>query len=202
MKMAMRFVLIGAVFVAATGIQGSAAAGEDVAGKSPSEVTRLVRKALERLPYYGVFDFLAFSVEDGTVTLQGYAHRSALKKEAEDIVRRTTGAEVANKIEVLPVSPFDERIRWETYLRVYSDEFASRAVSGGRARVLYEVLDMARFPGMEPYGNYPVHIVVKNRRVSLFGVVDTEFDKTSVLLRARQTGDSRTVDDYLMISRR
>ena len=40
-----------------------------------------VRKALAKLPYYGVFDFLAFKVDGGTVTLQGYAHRPALKRE-------------------------------------------------------------------------------------------------------------------------
>ena len=32
---------------------------------------RVVQKALERLPHYGVFDFLAFGVDRGTVTLFG-----------------------------------------------------------------------------------------------------------------------------------
>jgi hypothetical protein len=52
---------------------------------STRETLTKVRRALERLPYYGVFDFLAFGVEDGAVVLKGYAHRPALKKEAEEM---------------------------------------------------------------------------------------------------------------------
>src|SRR5687768_10548900 len=35
------------------------------------ETVARVQKALERLPYYGVFDFLAFGVDRGTVTIFG-----------------------------------------------------------------------------------------------------------------------------------
>ena len=111
MRKVMRWVMVGAALVLTAGISGSAAVPEDTVGSSATETVRKVRKALERLPYYGVFDFLAFSVDQRTVTLQGYTHRPVLKKEAEDMVRRATGAEIANKIEVLPTSSFDDRIR-------------------------------------------------------------------------------------------
>jgi osmotically-inducible protein OsmY len=158
-----------------------------------------VRKALERLPYYGVFDFLAFSVNGNVVTLQGYAHRPALKQEAEDMVRRATNAEISNKIDVLPTSPFDDRIRWDAYQRIYTEEFASRYVSGGAMRVRYEVLDMLRFPGMEPYGNYPVHIIVKDRKILLVGLVDSDFDKRTLLIRARAVPSAAGVEDAVMV---
>ena len=202
MRNVMRLVIVGAVVVLTAGISGSAAVPDDPVGSSAQETVRKVRKALERLPYYGVFDFLAFSADERTVTLQGYAYRPALKKEAEDMVRRATGAEIANKIEVLPTSSFDDRIRWETYLQVYTDEFASKYVRGGPGEVQYEVLAMARFPGMEPYGNYPVHIIVEDRRVALFGVLDSEFDKNVVMLRARQVSNTSGVDDNVMIRTR
>jgi hyperosmotically inducible protein len=193
---------VAALVVLTAGISGSAVVPNDAADSSSEETVGKVRKALERLPYYGVFDFLVFSVDEGTVTLQGYAHRPALKREAEDMVRKATGAEIANQIEVLPTSPLDDRIRWDTYLRVYSDEFSSRYVSGGPIEVRYEAMAMARFPGMEPYGNYPVHIIVKRRQVSLLGVVDSEFDKTVLLLHARGVSHASGVDDHVMIRTR
>jgi hypothetical protein len=96
-----------------------------VDGTAPETMTK-VRRALERLPYYGVYDFLAFGIENGVVTLRGYAHRPALKREAEEMVRRATGADIANRIEILPASTFDDRIRWATYKTVYTDEIADR----------------------------------------------------------------------------
>jgi hypothetical protein len=174
--------------VAAVGQQQE---GQDVADK--------VRKALARVPYYGVFDFLAYKVEGGVVTLQGYAHRPALKREAEDAVRRATRFDVANIIEVLPTSSLDDRIRWDSYRRVYTDDFADRYVRGGSREVGYELFDMSRFPGMEPYGNYPVHIVVKHRRVTLIGAVINMLDKDALLIRARQITNAAGIDDLVMV---
>src|SRR5258707_990410 len=75
-----------------------------------------IRKELMQLPYYGVFDFLAFSYDHGTVTLMGYAYHPALKTDAERAVKRVAGVdEVANKIEELPVSLNDDELRWKAY---------------------------------------------------------------------------------------
>jgi len=160
-----------------------------------------VRKALAKLPYYGVFDFLAFKVADGTVTLQGYAHRPALKREAESTVKSTVKADVVNDIEVLPASTDDDRIRWEAYQRIYTDDIASRYVAGGEMEVRYEVLDMRLFPGMEPYGTYPVHIIVRDRTLHLVGLLDTDLDKTQVLHRARQVPNTSGLLDSVMVRR-
>src|SRR6266542_3815195 len=70
-------------------------------------VTR-VQKALERLPYYGGFDFLAFGVDRGTVTLFGYAYRGSLNTEALQAVKHVRGVDdVVDRIEILPSSPQD-----------------------------------------------------------------------------------------------
>jgi len=42
-----------------------------------------------------------------------------------------------------------------------------------------------RFPGMEPLGDYPIHIIVKGGKITLLGVVDSEADKTVAGMRAR-----------------
>jgi hypothetical protein len=176
-----------------------AAPGAEATG--PETMTK-VRRALERLPYYGVYDFLAFGIENGVVMLKGYAHRPALKREAEEMVRHAIGADIVNRIEVLPTSSFDDRIRWATYQQIYTDEIADRYVPGGSMETRYELLDMARFPGMEPYGTYPVHIIVKNRRVALIGVVINEADKTQILVRARLVPHTFGVEDAIMVRSR
>jgi osmotically-inducible protein OsmY len=66
---------------------------------------RSVRKMLERLPYYGVFDFIVFRVDRGAVYLAGYSFEGRLKMDAEAATKRASGVdEVANRIEVLTSS--------------------------------------------------------------------------------------------------
>ena len=187
---------IAAVLVLATTGQAAAAGIPSTASK---ETVTKVRKALAKLPYYGVFDFLAFKVDGGVVTLEGYAHRPALKREAEAMVKEAVQADVVNHIEILPTSTFDDRIRWEAYRRVYTEDIASRYVSGGEMEVRYEVLDMRLFPGMEPYGTYPVHIIVKDRKLRLIGLLDNDLDKTQVLHRARQVLNTTGFEDAVMV---
>ena len=56
-----------------------------------------------------------------------------------------------------------------------------------------------RFPGTEPAGDYPIHVIVKNGRVLLLGVVDSEADKTMAGMKARQVPGSFAVDDELVV---
>jgi hypothetical protein len=187
---------IAAVAALAATVAVSAA---DIPSTESTETVAKVRKALTKLPYYGVFDFLAFKVDGGVVTLQGFAHRPALKREAEAMVKEAVKVDVVNNIEILPTSTFDDRIRWDAYRRVYTDDIASRYVSGGEMEVRYEVLDMRLFPGMEPYGTYPVHVIVKDRKLRLIGLLDTDLDKTQVLHRARQVPNTTGLEDAVMV---
>jgi hypothetical protein len=96
-----------------------------------------------------VFDYIVFRVDRGTVYLAGYTFEGRLKTAAEMAAKRASGvAEVANKIEVLPASQNDDRIRWATYYRIYTDDFLSRYAPGGVHEVLRELRDERRFPGM------------------------------------------------------
>src|SRR3954470_11378745 len=89
---------------------------------APEETVRSVRHMLERLPYYGVFDYIVFRLDRGTVYLAGYSFDGRLKRDAEMAVKRSSGVdEVANTIEVLPASQNDDRIRWDTYYRICTD---------------------------------------------------------------------------------
>ncbi|HET9359574.1 MAG TPA: BON domain-containing protein [Vicinamibacterales bacterium] len=166
------------------------------------ETVRSVRRMLERLPYYGVFDYIVFRVDRGTVYLAGYSYQGNLKADAEMATKRASGVnEVANKIEVLPASQNDDRIRWATFYRIYTDDFLSRYAPGGEFGVLQELRDEQRFPGMQPVGRYPIHIVVKNGRTMLLGVVDSAADRQIAEVRAREVSGGFEVENGLVAVR-
>jgi len=128
-------------------------------------LTREVRHELVMLPYYGVFDNLAYRVDGSTVTLMGQVTRPTLKSSAENVVKDIEGVtKVVNNIEVLPVSPDDDRIRIAIYRAIYGNTALSR----------YE---MQAVP--------PVHIIVKNGNATLEGVVANEGDKNIANIQAK-----------------
>jgi hyperosmotically inducible protein len=169
-----------------------------------------IRKELLQLPYYGVFDFLAFSYDKGTVTLMGYAYHSTLKHDAARAAKRASGVDqVIDEIEELPVSQFDDELRWQTYYAIYRDPFLSRYAPGGGMLwghrhpfgAGFHAMSPRRFPGMEPLGDYPLHIIVKRGTITLLGVVDTESDKTVAGMRARQVPGSFGVENELAVEK-
>jgi len=146
------------------------------------QVESEVQHQLLMLPYYTVFDSLAFRVEPGgTVRLLGQVVKPTLKSDAERRVKGVSGVDtVINEIEVLPTSPADDRIRYAVYRTIYRTE------------------------ALERYGfqaQPSIHIVVKNGRVTLEGVVDSEQDKTVAGLKAREVGGVFEVKNNLAIER-
>jgi hyperosmotically inducible periplasmic protein len=140
--------------------------------------------------------------ETGVAHLAGYSFEGRLKTDAEMAVKRAPGiAEVANSIEVLPASQNDDRIRWATFYRVYTDDFLSRYAPGGVYQVLREVREDRRFPGMQPAGRYPIHIVVKNGRTLLLGVVDNAADRQIAEVRAREVSGVFELENGLVVAR-
>src|SRR5919206_3523903 len=133
-------------------------------GRSQERISREVRHELVMLPYYGVFDNLAFRVDGNTVTLVGQVTRPTLKSDAENVVKGIEGVErVNNEIQVLPLSPMDDQIRMAEYRAIFStpglDRYAMQAVP-------------------------PIHIIVDNGKVTLEGVVATEADKNLAGVKA------------------
>ena len=168
---------------------------------SEQQTTVSLRRALNKLPEYGVFDFLAFSVERGTVTLVGYAYSGTLKRDAEAAVKRVAGVdEVANRLELLPASLNDDRIRQATFYKLYTDSFLSRYASGGALATHHEAIEFGRYPGRQPFGNYPIHIIVKHGRITLFGVVDNAGDRQLAEFKAREVSGAFSVTNELTIA--
>jgi hyperosmotically inducible protein len=148
-------------------------------GNSQDRITREVRHELVMLPYYGVFDNLAYKVDGTTVTLLGQVTRPTLKSDAGNVVKRIEGVEkVDNQIQVLPLSPMDDRIRVAEYRSIYGqaglDRYAMQAVP-------------------------PIHIIVDNGKVTLEGVVANESDKDLANVRANTVSGVFSVVNNLRV---
>jgi hyperosmotically inducible protein len=157
----------------------SQSANESLSPESQDRLIKEIRHELIMLPYYGVFDNLAFRLDGRTVTLEGQVVQPFMKSDAENAVKHIEGVEkVINNLEVLPPSPMDDRIRREVYRSIYS--YGPLFKYGGMA-----------VP--------PIHIIVKNGRVTLEGVVDSETDKNLAGLRANQVPGTFQVTNNLRV---
>jgi hyperosmotically inducible protein len=145
------------------------AAAATVQGSSPTPapldpLSATVRHELVMLPFYNVFDNLAFRVDGDTVTLSGQVSRPVLKGDAEAVVRQVAGVrEVRNEIEVLPLSGFDNRIRLAALRAVYGHSVLNRYALGSQPAI---------------------RIIVNNGNLTLEGVVASEMDRNVAYLAA------------------
>jgi hyperosmotically inducible periplasmic protein len=150
-----------------------------VGSTGQDRITREVRHELVMLPYYGVFDNLAYRVNGGNVSLYGQVTRPTLKSDAENVVKGIEGVtRVDNQIEVLPVSSMDDGIRLSMYRTIFGkpglDRYAMQAVP-------------------------PIHIIVDNGKVTLEGVVATEGDKNQAGIYANTVGGVFSVTNNLRV---
>src|ERR1041385_5622210 len=142
--------LFGTLFLAASSLVFAQSTHHS--GQGQDRLVREVRHELVMLPYYGVFDNLAYKVDGATVTLMGQVTRPTLKSDAEGAVKHIEGIErVNNQIEVLPLSSTDDRIRMAVYRAIYGqvglDRYALQAVP-------------------------PIPLIAAQRNVTLEGAVD------------------------------
>jgi hypothetical protein len=77
----------------------------------------------------------------------------------------------------------------------------ARYARGGVQEVLRELQDDRRFPGMQPVGVYPIHMVVRNGRTMLLGVVDNAADRQIAEVRAREVSGVFDVENSLLVGR-
>ena len=131
-----------------------------------------IRKAIVTLPQYGVFDDIHFAIKGREVTLMGEASRPVLKSSAEQAVKRVEGVEsVVNKIEVLPNSPNDDRIRAAVYARIYGNPQLQKYTSNRGPQFNSLTRRTMGITNDPPIGWHGIHIIVKNGNVTLKGVV-------------------------------
>ena len=157
-------------------------ANPNKAAEDAARTVSKIRKELVTLPFYGVFDNLAFKYEEGVVTLYGQVSRPTLKKDAARVVERVAGVDqVINKVEVLPLSSFDDRIRLAVYRAIYRQPGIDR-------------LSIQAVP--------PIHIIVKNGNVTLEGVAPNKGDAARAFIAANGVSGVFSVKNNLRIESR
>lgn len=141
---------------------------------------REIRHELATLPYYGVFDWLQFEPQGETVILRGQVVRPTTKSDAESRVKDVDGvAKVVNQIEVLPLSPSDDRLRLALYRTIYGQNsplfrYATQAVPS-------------------------IHIIVDRGHATLKGVVANKGDANIAYIRARGVPGLFSVKSELVV---
>ena len=144
-------------------------------------LVREIRGELVTLPYYGVFDWLQFEVQpNGTVVLRGQVVRPTTKSDAGGRVKEIEGVKnVDNQIEVLPLSPNDDRLRVALYRQIY-----------GYNSPLFRYAHQA-VPS--------IHLIVNRGHATLKGVVANRGDANLANIRARSVPGLFSVKNELTV---
>lgn len=183
MKRTMRNIVLNGALTAAVALALAAVPTfADPSNPQPQDLAVQVRHELVMIPYYGVFDDLNYSVDNatGVVTLTGDVVNPVVRTDAEHSVKRLPGVtRVVNKINILPPSGMDNRIRAAEY------------------RAVFGYSDLYRYA----MGAIPsIHIVVDFGHVTLTGVVSTQADKEVAYIRANSVPGVFSVTNNLRVA--
>ncbi len=182
--------ILAATFITGVIVRDASAQRPKLSNKQSSRdrtrayLVKEVRHELLMLPYYGVFDWLQFEVRgDGNVLLRGQVTRPTLKSDAANVTKKIEGvANVVNQIEVLPLSPNDDRIRRAVYRTLFNNN--SPLFRYGLGAV----------PS--------IHIIVKNGNVTLKGIVDNQSDSHLANIRTNGVSGVFSVRNELTVGNR
>jgi len=158
--------MMAAMLVAA----GSAVAANDnlpAAGDTDTQITQKVVHEIRMYPRYTIWDNVNVQVRNGEVDLQGQVSQPFKKADLGRLAQHVAGVRsVANELEVLPTSLFDDRLRLQVARAIYHDPTLSR----------YGIQAVP-----------PIHIIVDNGHVTLEGVVNNTMEKNIAGMRASQS---------------
>ena len=132
------------------------------------QVLKDVATSVERYTQFTIFDDVSASVMDGVVTLTGKVTMPFKRDDIEKRVAKVNGVvTVRDEITVLPVSQFDDELRY---------------------RIARSIYGHSNFWNYAIMANPPIHIVVERGRVTLTGVVGSEVDRMLARSLATQFG--------------
>jgi hyperosmotically inducible protein len=175
------FCVITCAGLMSTSNRGSAAsqAGKTRAKPEENTLSHEIRHQLQVLPYYSVFDYISFTLEDHKVTLTGYVLRPHLRNDAERAIGSIEGvSSVSNFIQVLPKSSSDDDLRRAVYRAIFEDSVLQH----------YAVSDVPS-----------IHVIVKEGTVTLEGSVENENDGKLGAARAASVSGVSSVNNNLMV---
>ena len=155
-----------AALLLTTSVARAATAGGD--DRKDFQVAKDIATTVQRYTQFTIFDDVNANVLDGVVTLTGKVTMPFKRDDIERRIARADGVRsVKDQISVLPVSQFDDELRYRIARSIYNNSnFWSYAIMA----------------------NPPIHIVVEHGRVTLTGVVQSEVDRMLARSLATQFG--------------
>jgi osmotically-inducible protein OsmY len=195
--------ILGLVLVTPALLSQEENAVSETKQKATLKLAEEVRKQIVTQPLYSVFDYVHFAIKGDTVILRGKVSRPTLKSGIENSIKRIEGVNgVTNEIEVLPVSPNDDRLRAAVYASIYRDPALERYTSNrggprGGPSVARAAGGITNDP---PMGFHAIHIIVENGNVTLTGVVDSDMDLAIAEMRANSVPGVFSVDNDLQVA--
>jgi hyperosmotically inducible protein len=136
--------------------------------KKDLQVFHAIADSVNGYARFTIFDDVNASVHDGVVTLTGKVTMPFKREDIEKRVAKVDGVQkVDDRITVLPVSIFDDELRYRI------------------ARSIYRNSNFWNYASM---ANPPIHIIVENGRVTLTGVVNSEVERVLARSLATQFG--------------
>jgi len=161
---------IFSAFAAAAMLTANVAVAQsaDGAGRKDFQLFKDVATSVERYTRFTIFDDVSASVKDGVVTLSGKVTMPYKRTDIEKRVAKIDGVRsVRDEITVLPVSQFDDELRY---------------------RIAGSIYNNSNFWNYAIMANPPIHIVVEHGRVTLTGVVQSNVDRMLARSLATQFG--------------
>ena len=133
-----------------------------------TQIANKVTHEIRMYPRYTIWDNIAIRVREGDVELTGQVSQPFKKADMGRLAQSVPGVRsVTNRLEVLPTSFFDDRLRLQIARAIYRDPVLSR----------YGIQAVP-----------PIHIIVDNGHVTLEGVVNNDMEKNVAGIRAGQAG--------------
>lgn len=156
-----RNLALGAALTVGTGLATTAPSNDQSIGQAAVHEVRMYSR-------YTIWDNVNIQVNNGNVVLNGQVSQPFKKSDLQRMMQRIPGvASVTNDLEVLPLSPNDDRLRQQVARAIYREPVLSRYGLGALPSI---------------------HIIVDNGHVTLEGVVDTEAAKNIAGIRANSAG--------------
>jgi len=160
--------LMTVVLVASADVAGAASTNRAYVPQGDDAIAKAVRHEIVMYPRYSIWDDVSFRVADGQVELTGAVSQPYKKEDIGRLAAKVPGVvSVTNDLKVLPLSPFDDRLRLQVGRAIYSDPSLRR----------YATMALP-----------PIHIIVENGHVTLDGVVNNNLEKQIAGMRAASVG--------------
>lgn len=141
-----------------------------------STLTKEILNKIHSNIFYGVFDWLTVNADNGIVTLGGWVHLPWLKHQFESEVEKVPGVmSVVNKIQ---------------------KTFGPGELGYRAARLIY---NDPMFWGQQYSSNPPIHIIVDNGSIFLFGTVNASVEKSWAENVIRFQTDAISVENDLKV---